>query len=358
MLNICLSFDYELFLGKNFLSADDILFNPTSEIIKILNSADISGTFFADVCSVFQHERYKKFDYCEKFTNQIQNMAQQNQDVQLHIHSNWLLSKPDRQDPNNSWNISTEGYTIHDFDNNSKYDESVDSIIKKGKKYLMDSLCPVNADYNCIAYRAGGFSIQPEENLLQILLNNGIVIDSSVAPKLKDEFYNFCNVPSMPNWWINPKSGLENASRVSSGCIYEVPVATVRNNIFRFAKNPFKTWHVRGAQGRGECMQGETDHKEMFWADFCKQIYRRSFGYGILSLDSRGHRILMGDIKKLYRQWSCDKSDATICIICHPKLASRETLLNMSHFIEEVKKDGERFRFVSLQDVYNNMMER
>ena len=52
MLNICITFDYELFLGKNNAPYKEILFTPTDNLIRTLSEKGVSGTFFADVCSV------------------------------------------------------------------------------------------------------------------------------------------------------------------------------------------------------------------------------------------------------------------------------------------------------------------
>lgn len=357
MLYVCLTFDYELFLGKNFLSADEILFHPTDKIIRILQSTQTRGTFFADVCSVLQHNRYHNNSYSKKFADQIQKMVKLKQDVQLHIHSNWLLSSPVGEEDDFDWNISSKGYRIHDFDMNPAYHETMESIIKEGKAYLQNTLGEICAEYQCIAYRAGGFCIQPEEKLFQILRNNGILIDSSIAPKLKSEYYNFCDVPPFLNWWIDPKLGIGKNSVKTKDCIYEVSIGTIRNNLFRFAKNPISSWHIKGSVERGKCMGDEENNKRNRIVDDLKLLYRRSFGYGILSLDSRGYRILVQDLNWLYKRWRCNQYDAVICVICHPKLASDDTLSNMKSFINEVKKEKDRFRFVTIRDVYDRLVK-
>ena len=58
MLKICLSFDYELFLGENDASYEDILFSPTRDLQYMLNEEGVYGTFFADVCSAIVHSHY------------------------------------------------------------------------------------------------------------------------------------------------------------------------------------------------------------------------------------------------------------------------------------------------------------
>ena len=93
MLNICITFDYELFLGKNNAPYKEILFAPTDNLIRTLSEKGVSGTFFADVCSVDAHHRLGNEKYCEDFTLQLQRMVLNNQDVQLHLHPSWLYAE-------------------------------------------------------------------------------------------------------------------------------------------------------------------------------------------------------------------------------------------------------------------------
>ena len=44
MLNVCITFDYELFLGKNNASYQEILFQPTDRLIELLSRKGVSGT--------------------------------------------------------------------------------------------------------------------------------------------------------------------------------------------------------------------------------------------------------------------------------------------------------------------------
>ena len=49
MLYLCLTADYEPFLGENYNSIEDIIINPTNKICSILDEYDIKITFFIDV---------------------------------------------------------------------------------------------------------------------------------------------------------------------------------------------------------------------------------------------------------------------------------------------------------------------
>ena len=46
MLIVCPTIDYEIFLGKNLLSADEILFKPTEKILKLWKDFNIMELSF------------------------------------------------------------------------------------------------------------------------------------------------------------------------------------------------------------------------------------------------------------------------------------------------------------------------
>ena len=69
---LSITFDYELFFGNNIGSYDDVLFEPTYNLIDALEKKGVSATFFADVCSVPMSKKYGQTGYVEGFTKQIQ----------------------------------------------------------------------------------------------------------------------------------------------------------------------------------------------------------------------------------------------------------------------------------------------
>lgn len=351
MLYICLSFDYELFLGENRESEQKILFEPTRKIVDMLNKQGVAGTFFADVCSVFQYKKYSMEEYPRAFKEQLRYMNEKQQDVQLHIHPNWLKSSPTGD---GNWHIDVESYKLHYFEHDSEY--SMNSIFKMGKEYLESVIGENDENYKCIAYRAGGFCIQPEEKIIDCMLENDIRIESSVAPYLVAKGavndYNFLKLPKKANWWVDSKKGLSSTVEKSEKSVLEIPIGTVRNNIFRFLKTPMKEWHVPPHQVLGTSIK-LPQKKENKLVALVRNCYRRAFGYGILSLDSRGYKILLGDLEQLYKKYNCKDEDVYICTICHPKLANQETIDNMERFIEEVKKKNDKFAFVNLREIYD-----
>lgn len=326
MLHIAITFDYELFLGKNYIPEENVLFEPTWKLANMLDEEHVKGTFFADVCSVFQHEIYGQKEYCTGFVEQIKELTQRQHDVQLHIHPNWLRSTYD-----GVWNITFNGYKIHEFGFDRDNEQSAFWIIKRGKQFLEENLHEVNPTYKCIAYRAGGFCIRPEKELIKALVDNGIIIDSSVALRQKSvvsiQDYDFTGAPNMLDWWFESKKGLFAPVEKNDGEMYEVSIGYGRNGIRKFWGIPMNELHVNGRHGVGT---GITlpNYSPSKVQTHIMNIKRRLFSDGILSFDSRGYKVLMRDIEQLYRKNNCKNEEHFVSIICHPKLASDATVEN------------------------------
>lgn len=231
MLFVCLTFDYELFMQDNNASYDEILFTPTEKIQAMLNEENAKGTFFADVCSAIVHKQCGLTKFSDAFLRQIQSLTKNGHDVQLHLHPSWYRAerRGDMLIP------SHDGYRLHEFGfSNSR--ESAITIINDGIDYLNESLSLIDENYKCIAYRAGGFALQPERKIFEAMVQKGIVIDSSVVPHMKNYAINgfdFSDVPDCLNWWINSEHGLNKVASTTNKQIFEVPVATLRPRLLK-----------------------------------------------------------------------------------------------------------------------------
>lgn len=346
MLNICITFDYELFLGKNNASYEEILFNPTNCLIKTLTERGVSGTFFADVCSVEAHHRLGDNQYCTDFSLQLQSMISNNQDVQLHIHTSWLYAER----INGQIILSNKGYRLHDFGFGTLGRAS--QIIQNGIDYLERTCGMFKRNYKCVAYRAGGFSVQPEQDLFSTLVEKGIRIDSSVVPHMyarNSNTYDFSNVPVGLNWWIDPSKGIPFESKKTSQTILEVPIATVRPRITQLIGTPRGELGLPPHKNLGEYVKNDTPPKRQ---NVIMKQYHRLRDYRCVSLDTRHYLRIMEDLEYIYRGYDMDKQDGYICLICHPKLADENRIVNMAHLIDEIQKAPNKFALVNFSDIY------
>lgn len=347
MLNICITFDYELYLGKNNASYMEILFNPTNCIINALAERGVSGTFFADVCSVEAHQRLGDDQYCKNFSLQLQSMISNNQDVQLHIHTSWLYAER----INGQIILSNNGYRLHDFGFGSVGRAS--QIIQNGIDYLERTCSICKHDYKCVAYRAGGFSVQPEQELFSTLVEKGIRIDSSVVPHMyaqNSNTYNFSNVPAGLNWWIDPRKGIPFETEKTSRSILEIPIATVRPRITQLIGTHRNELGLPPHKNLGEYVKN--DNASFKRQNAIMKYYHRLRDYRCISLDTRYYLRIMEDLEYIYRRYDMAKQDGYICLICHPKLADENRIVNMTRLIDEIQKTPKKFALVNFSDIY------
>ncbi len=344
---LSLTFDYELFFGENNGNYDEVLFDYTYKLIDELEKKGVSATFFADVCSIPIAKQYNQTVYTEGFTKQIQYMMLHGQDVQLHLHPHWYNSKWNGE----QWEFTNYGYRLHDFEKIGK----IEQIVSDGIQFLNDSLKPVNKDYRCIAYRAGGFSFQPHQRIISVLYDNGIRVDSSVAPQLYADtdahYYDYRHKLEKLNWYISKNSDWWKNCKDNKS-LFEIPIATVKKNPVSFAfwrlLKP-KTMKLRLSEKRGTYISVNNTKQNKL-----SILFKYFTGYNVVSLDAFKSGYLYKQIQDIHKK--NNYSSQIIAIIGHPKLVNNEYIKNLCDFIDLIKVD-KRFKLLSINDAYR-MMEK
>lgn len=349
MLNVSLTFDYELFFGSNAASDEEILFEPTSKLLDLLYKEKISSTFFVDVWSAIQARKLGNDRYANSFDRQLFEMSEKEQDIQLHIHPHWVHTKI----IDGKWVFDNKHYKINDFEFGNIGDISADNIIIEGINYLTNTIRKHNKSYNCIAFRAGGFCIQPHAQLIELLFNNGIKVDSSVAPMLKSKdtihYYDYMKKMDYVNWNISRDGAWwENHTNCS---LFEIPVATENKKILAFILKRIlhpNSIKIALPPRRGEYIDSyEIKKGKHRLLDYCKYL----FGYSPLSMDAYNAEYLLGQLKRYYNKHECDSSNCTIAIIGHPKLVCDEYLANLENLIHSLKKE-KNIRLCCIKEAY------
>ncbi len=344
MLNIVLSFDYELYLGENFLSAEEILFNPSKRLIDLLSEEGVSGTFFADICSYIAHEKNGLSSYCDSFERQLKYMQEKGQDVQLHIHPHWYKCSYNGK----AFEEDVDYYSLQDFAKNEGL-EKIKEIVADASNRLNGMLGEGN---ECVAFRAGGLVMRPyEKEIVRALLENGILIDSTIAPGMDiKEAYVYTNVPqSFNNWNISPEKGLFEDDSKNTGLL-EVPVGTIRNNPFRFLSVLPKKLRMTPGPAKGTYFGAKKKKAEEIRATKVQTLKRRLCGTSILSMDTKTADLLLTEIKAVYKAHHCDKSDYAIALIAHPKTMTNETFDNIKKLVRGIKST-KGVRIVSMKNI-------
>lgn len=352
MLWICISFDYELFLGKNNKSYEEILFKPSEKLSGVLCDNGVSGTFFADVCSVWAHQKSGMIGYSEQFSSQLKSFISNGNDVQLHIHSNWLKTDI------STGIVSKDCYRIHDlgFDNDAT---SAPNVIINGKKYLEDVCKEIDKNYSCIAYRAGGFCTQPSEKLLEALYNAGIKIDSSVVPHLVSKntvnSFDYSNTPKKDNWWID--NDICGESSPNNQLLFEIPLITTRPHLTIILKLGKHRLSLPYHQPKGEYVQTNSNQVNTQKSFFMRQ-FNRLTDYRTLSFDCHHADFIYEEIVHKVKRHDYENKDSFLCLLCHPKLATDDRIVNMDRFIKKIKKSDYPIKLASIIEMYNYLLRK
>lgn len=99
-------------------------------------------------------------------------------------------------------------------------------------------LKPFNHKYQCIGFRAGGWRIQPSEDIIKAMRNVGIISDTSVfvggLSGKNGDIFDFRKAPiDKPTWWTSAKDVCE-IGDISGGGILEIPIYAESGDIFDF----------------------------------------------------------------------------------------------------------------------------
>lgn len=351
MLNICITFDYELFFGKNNGTDREILFDPTAMLVDMLAQEGVSATFFADTCSITRCKKLGRNEYVRDFTDQISNMHAKGQDVQLHIHSHWL--KSDFQD--GQWNFDSSSYRLQSFGFDRDDPESASAIIREGKEYLELTLQKADPEYRCIAYRAGGFAIQPHKELVAALYENGIRIDSSVAPKLVaggTNSYDFTAIPKQVNWHICSEGEWNQDLPGGKNALLEIPIATENKNPIAFLlRRVFAPATIKLSLGpkRGSYINIETNAPAAKFS-----LWNYISCYNAMSMDAYQAEFLYSQLKRFKAKHCKKNADCAIALIGHPKLVTKEYISNLQRLIQRIREDKD-MQIQNVVQAYNNL---
>jgi len=351
-ITLLITADYELFLGRNFVGDDEVLFEPTGRLLQLCEKLGVKVTFFADVCSVWAHRKYGLDEYVARFEAQMREALNRGHDVQLHLHPHWLNSTWQ----GGRWQVATDRMYLAEF-GFADDDNSAPAIVSRGVDYLHDLLRPVKSDYRCRAFRAAGLALQPgEKELIGTLLDNGIEIDSSIAKGLKIDLdtvrIDYRRVPDDANWYLSPQSGLD---ETAPDGLLEIPIATFRCSLpARLGFLYRRTRAVGMRRGAGISRQS----RQTRWSNLRTMLsYNLRYLYGSpwfsLSCDTKGHNLAMlidgfDDYLKRHE----DSPEVMAAMINHPKLMFAPQFELLEAFVTAARRHwGEDVRFATMAQV-------
>jgi hypothetical protein len=339
MIELILTIDYELFLGEKTGTVNDCMIEPTEKLASIIEKNGSRMTVFWDILHYYRLLELEN-GYPELMQDrlliekQILDLTRRGHDIQLHIHPHWLDAKYE----NGNWIFEYKRFKLHNLlkENNPNDINTIVGCVTYSKRLLEKLIREVNPGYKVMAFRAGGYLIEPFGKIMEALLINEIKIDSSVCPNSfnDDGIFSF----DFRSYQNKAKYSFKSSPKdiEETGSFVEIPITTVKIpalinlffKILRKIKYPDLESERKGS-GTGEYskVKGINNYNKFFSLTHSK--------FSQLTTDSNFKERLDYIINKVP-----DHST----MILHPKLLNSHTLWILENYISTNK-----FRFISIQ---------
>lgn len=222
--SILITVDYELF-GNGAGDIRTHVLEPAEELIAFLAEFNIPCTFFIETAEILSFERAiqtgrgdeaLKRDF-EAILEQIERMVLLGHDVQLHYHPQWSHAEPST----GRWELTSKHGSLLQYG-----PERLREELLAGKRFLETIGRAADPEYACQIFRAGAFHFDRLDILGTILLDCGMLADSSMVRGYtrQTEYATIDNRDLLsiqrPYWWT-----LSGAPRFEHrGSLLEIPV--------------------------------------------------------------------------------------------------------------------------------------
>ena len=225
MKSFIFTLDYELY-GNGSGNVFKHIIEPTNILLEIAGKYHVKFTFFFEVVEYWKlKEEWSKgnrmgYDQnpIEAMEVQLKKAYQSGHDIQLHLHPQWV----DAQWVNGRWIVNLDCWRLGGYHGDGEY--SLEGLLEKGKRTIEEIIRPIDKDYCCTTLRAGGYNIQPSEEIVKAMRKVGLKVDTSIYPGGKEtdslSNYDYRSIPIDASQW---EVGTKLEGQGNSG-IYEFPI--------------------------------------------------------------------------------------------------------------------------------------
>lgn len=232
MYKVLFTSDYEIH-GSGMGSPKELVVDPTTRMLDQLDRYGGKLTIMADIGEILKFKEYAEKTGNDRFhwgaiARQLQRAAKTGHDVQLHIHSSYFNAEWD--ETKQYWKQDYREYDLASL----PYDR-VREMIQKGKMLLEDT-CRVTApDYRCFAFRAANWSMNPSQNIVRALVEEGFTIDTSVWKYGRyDDLVKFDYTRAHSDLVPWPVDASDVCRRDPEGKLFEFPIYTEEQPLWTF----------------------------------------------------------------------------------------------------------------------------
>lgn len=218
MIDFIITIDYELF-GNGGGDVQRDIVEPTDRLLAICDrhAAKLTimfemGQYWAMKDAEELRSRELGYSPAKAMETQLRRVIGSGHDVQLHLHPQWIGAEYQ----GGLWRLNFDQIRVCDLDNVEHHESgalSLGAILRRGKETLESLLKPVDPDYECIAFRAGGFYIEPAGGAIEAMRSAGLWADTSVVPGYVVDYPCPADFRCAPRnsgvWWTNRRSVVE-----------------------------------------------------------------------------------------------------------------------------------------------------
>lgn len=209
MKTFLLTLDYELY-GNGSGDVFKHIIEPTDTILDIAEKYNARLTIFFEVIEYWklkeEWEKGNKMGYrhnpIEAMENQIKEAYRRGHDVQLHLHPQWV----DAIWTEEGWKVNLDKWRLGGYEGEGE--NSLFHLLQRGKETIERIIA--DEEYHCTVLRAGGYNIQPSEEVIKAMKTVGLKADTSIYPGGKEtgflSQYDYTSIcPSVGMWYCGKK---------------------------------------------------------------------------------------------------------------------------------------------------------
>ena len=316
MKKLLLTLDYELY-GNGSGDVFKHVIEPTESILEVCNNSNVKITIFFEVVEYWalkkEWEKGNTMGYSqnpvEAMENQIRTAYQQGHDVHLHIHPQWVNAVYESR----KWNVDFSAWRLGGYQ--GKGNNNLYQLLKNGKETLESIIN--HPSYKCTVLRAGAYNIQPCREVLNVMREVGLMIDSSVYPGGKEtgtlSQYDYSEINNDKGYWYIDEDVLIDEGRKTA--LIELPiVAFPIRRIFKFLTIERIKSILQNRQSAKESFEDKISKGgKLAKIKFFFQYEWQTWDFCLFS--NRLHRKYVKKCNELYQQ----KKRDYFVIIGHPK---------------------------------------
>lgn len=334
-MNIYITLDYELFLGRVTGTPENCLFRPMDALMQALEKTDTKLTIFADGAYLVRMSELKEkhsqlqIDYQNVLDN-IKEISERGHSVQYHFHPQWLYSDFDEK---NGWIMDLDHYKLSDVPK-----EKLSASFKKGVDIIESA-----TGKKMQAFRAGGFSLCSYEWYGPLFKENGIILDSSVKPGEKEnskyQIYDYRSAPSSKSPYRFNKDVCKETK--DDDAFFEMPISSSKGVLwlyyFFFLRKKYKRLYKPSMKfGDGYSVNTQASKAGKLW-DVFKKLFGR-YAY-TATIDPTFNIEILSCVYEDYKR----KGMENLVLIGHPKSATDISIKNLEQFIDNMEHKGNEF---------------